>query len=79
MLDTGELVNDSKGGDANWEALRAEWSEKRMLDFLFTVGCYGMVAGVMRSTGAERLPDLLARAREFFTNRLSRLVKIELK
>jgi alkylhydroperoxidase family enzyme len=59
MLATEDLVNDRKVGDANWAALRAEWDEKQMLDFLFTVGCYAMVAGVMRSTGAERLPDLL--------------------
>ncbi len=65
MLATEELVNDRKVGDANWEALRAEWSDKQMLDFLFTVGCYVMVAGVMRSTGAERLPDLLALAEKY--------------
>lgn len=56
---TEDLVNDRKISDANWEALRAEWNEQQMLDFLFTVGCYVMVAGVMRSTGAERQQDLL--------------------
>jgi alkylhydroperoxidase family enzyme len=57
-----ELVRDQKIGDANWNALRAEWNEQQLLDFLFTVGCYTMVAGVMRSTGAERQEDLLALA-----------------
>ena len=65
MLATEDLVNDRKVSDANWDALRAEWNEKQMLDFLFTVGCYVMVAGVMRSTGAERLPDLLELAEKY--------------
>jgi len=62
---TDDLVHDRKVSDANWQALRAEWDEKQMLDFLFTVGCYAMVAGVMRSTGAERQEDLLALAARF--------------
>ncbi|MFA7602973.1 MAG: carboxymuconolactone decarboxylase family protein [Novosphingobium sp.] len=62
---TEDLVNDRRIGDANWQALRAEWDEKQMLDFLFTVGCYVMVAGVMRSTGAERQEDLLALAEKY--------------
>lgn len=62
---TEELVNDRKIGDANWQALSAEWSKKQMLDFMFTVGCYVMVAGVMRSTGAQRDPDLLALAETY--------------
>lgn len=65
MRATEELVNDRKIGDTNWNALMAEWSEQQILDFLFTVGCYVMVAGVMRSTGAERLPDLLALAEKY--------------
>jgi alkylhydroperoxidase family enzyme len=65
MRATEDLVNDRKVSDANWDALRAEWNEKQLLDFLFTVGCYVMVAGVMRSTGAERLPDLLELAEKY--------------
>ena len=65
MRATEELVNDRKIGDANWRALMAEWDEKQMLDFLFTVGCYVMIAGVMRSTGAERTPELLALAEKY--------------
>lgn len=56
---TEELVNDKRVGDASWQALSAEWTEQQMLDFLFTVGCYVCVAGVMRSTGVEREPELL--------------------
>lgn len=62
---TDELIHDRMIGDANWHALRQEWDEKQMLDFLFTVGCYTMVAGVMRSTGAERQEDLLALAERY--------------
>jgi 4-carboxymuconolactone decarboxylase len=56
---TEELVNDKRVGDANWQALLAEWNNQQMLDFLFTVGAYVTVAGVMRSTGVEREPELL--------------------
>lgn len=54
ILATEELVNDKKVGDASWRALSAVWSTQQMLDFLFTVGCYVTVAGVMRSTGVQR-------------------------
>ena len=62
---TEDLVHDRKISDANWQALMAEWDEKQMLDFLFTVGCYVMIAGVMRSTGAERQEDLLELASQY--------------
>lgn len=62
---TEDLVRDQKISDANWAALMAEWNEQQMLDFLFTVGCYTMVAGVMRSTGAERQEDLLELAAKY--------------
>lgn len=65
MRATDELVVDRRVGDDTWEALRAEWDERQMLDFLFTVGCYVMVAGVMRSTGAERQDDLLELAEKY--------------
>ncbi len=62
---TEELVHDRTVSDESWNALMVEWDNRQMLDFLFTVGCYVMVAGVMRSTGAERLPDLLAMAEKY--------------
>lgn len=65
MRATEDLVKERKVSDANWQALRAEWNEKQLLDFLFTVGCYVMVAGVMRSTGAERQQDLLELAEKY--------------
>lgn len=62
---TDELVNDRKIGDANWRALAAEWNDRQMLDFLFTVGCYVTTAGVMRSIGIEREPELLELAARY--------------
>lgn len=62
---TEELVNDKKLSDATWQALKAEWSNAQMLDFLFTVGAYVTVAGVMRSTGVQRTPELLALAEKY--------------
>ena len=65
MRATDELVADHMISDEHWQALAAEWDERQLLDFLFTVGCYAMVAGVMKSTGAERQEDLLELAERY--------------
>jgi alkylhydroperoxidase family enzyme len=62
---TEDIVRDHKISDANWQALMAEWNNQQMLDFLFTVGAYVAIAGVMRSTGAQRTPDLLELAARY--------------
>ncbi len=62
---TEELVDDRKVGDDNWRALMQEWSNQQMLDFLFTVGAYVAIAGVMRSTGVQRNPDLVELAEKY--------------
>jgi alkylhydroperoxidase family enzyme len=62
---TEELVQTQQVGDAHWQALSAEWNNQQMLDFLFTVGTYVLVAGVMKSTGVERAADLLALAEKY--------------
>jgi 4-carboxymuconolactone decarboxylase len=62
---TEELVQDKKISDANWQALMAEWNNQQMLDFLFTVGGYVTIAGVMRSAGVERQPNLLELAEQY--------------
>jgi len=62
---TEELVNHRCISDANWDALSSQWSRRQLLDFMFTVGCYVMVAGVMNSAGVERNPELLELATEF--------------
>ena len=62
---TEDLVSDRKVSDANWQALKAEWNNQQMLDFLFTVGCYVALAGVMRSTGVQRAQNLLELAAQY--------------
>lgn len=62
---TDELIADQRISDESWQALMAEWSEAQVLDFLFTVGCYMTTAYVMRSTGVQRMPDLLALAERY--------------
>jgi 4-carboxymuconolactone decarboxylase len=62
---TDELVTDRKISEEAWDALMAEWDNKQMLDFMFTVGAYVAIAGVMRSTGAQRDQDLLELAEKY--------------
>jgi 4-carboxymuconolactone decarboxylase len=62
---TEELIDNRRVGAENWAALMKEWNNQQMLDFLFTVGAYVTVAGVMRSTGVQRNPDLLALAAKY--------------
>jgi alkylhydroperoxidase family enzyme len=62
---TDELVLDHRVSDASWQDLMAQWNNQQMLDFLFTVGCYVLTAGVMRSTGVQRLPQLVELAEKY--------------
>lgn len=62
---TDNLVHDKHVSDENWQALASSWNKKQLLDFMFTVGCYVMVAGVMNSAGVERKPELLELAAEY--------------
>jgi alkylhydroperoxidase family enzyme len=62
---TEELVEAHQVSDAAWQALATQWNAQQMLDFLFTVGAYVTVAGVMRSTGVQRNADLLALAERY--------------
>jgi 4-carboxymuconolactone decarboxylase len=62
VLATDELVADRKISDGNWDDLAKSWSHQQLLDFMFTVGAYVLTAGVMRSTGIQREPDLIALA-----------------
>lgn len=65
MRATEDLVHRHEVSDENWSALMAHWDDKQMLDFLFTVGCYVTIAGVMRSIGVEREQDLLELAERY--------------
>ena len=62
---TEDLVRDRLVSDGHWQALAAQWSNSQLLDFLFTVGTYVLLAGVMRSTGVEREPELLELADKY--------------
>jgi alkylhydroperoxidase family enzyme len=65
LLATDELVSQKNLGALQWQALMAEWSPQQMLDYLFTVGCYVAMAGVMGAIGVERGPDLLQLAARY--------------
>ena len=62
---TEDLVRDRLVSDTHWKALAHQWSNKQLLDFLFTVGTYVCIAGVMRSTGVQREDDLLDLAEQY--------------
>ena len=62
---TEELVRHHYISEANWQRLGKEWNKQQLLDFMFTVGCYGMVAGVMNSAGVERQEELLELAEKY--------------
>jgi 4-carboxymuconolactone decarboxylase len=62
---TEDLVRDQKIGEANWNALTIQWNPQQLLDFMFTVGAYVTIAGVMRSAGVQRKPDLLELAERY--------------
>lgn len=62
---TDELVREHEVGDQNWRLLMTQWTRQQMLDFLFTVGAYVTIAGVMRSTGVQRGPELLELAAKY--------------
>ncbi len=62
---TEELVENRDIRDADWNVLMGEWSEQQMLDFLFTVGAYVTIAGVMRAARVQRMPELLELAERY--------------
>jgi alkylhydroperoxidase family enzyme len=65
ILASEDLVRERLISDANWQALAAHWDNKQMLDIMFTVGTYVLIAGVMRSTGVQREPELLELANRY--------------
>lgn len=53
-----ELVADAKVSSETWEILAREFSAKQLMDLVFTVGTYEMVAFALRSFAVEPEPDL---------------------
>ena len=48
-----ELHADSFVGDATWKQLAARFDERELMDLLFTIGVYAMLAGVFNSLGVQ--------------------------
>ena len=59
-----QLRDGSDLDDETWDALSAHWDRRQMLDFLFTVGAYILLALVMNATRIQREPDLEELARQ---------------
>ena len=53
-----ELVGDAMIGDATWEALARELDEQQLMDLVFTVGAYDLLAMAFRSFRVELDADL---------------------
>jgi len=65
ILATEDFIKDARVGDASWAVLSAALTKEQMLDFLFTVGVYFTIAGVMRSCGMQRPDELLELAEKY--------------
>lgn len=53
-----DLLGTGKVGDDTWDVLAKEFDEQQLMDVVFTVGTYEMVAFALRSFGVEPEPDL---------------------
>jgi alkylhydroperoxidase family enzyme len=60
-----QLVERSVMTDELWAQLSAELSREQMMDLLFMVGCYVLLAMVFNSVKIEREPELQALAAEY--------------
>jgi len=53
-----ELLGDACIADATWEVLAGELDERQLMDLVFTVGAYDLLAMAFRSFGVELDGDL---------------------
>jgi len=53
-----ELIGDGRIGDATWVELAAELDEQQLMDLVFTVGAYEVLAMALRSFDVELDDDL---------------------
>jgi alkylhydroperoxidase family enzyme len=58
MSATDELLHDAKIADATWEVLARELDDRQLMDLVFTVGAYDLLAMAFRSFGVELDDDL---------------------
>lgn len=61
---TDELIVDGRIGDATWAVLAAELDTDQIMDVIFTVGAYDVLAMLMRSFGVLLDDDLRPGAEE---------------
>jgi alkylhydroperoxidase family enzyme len=54
-----ELVSDAQVADETWETLARELDEQQLMDLVFTVGAYEILAMAFRSFGIELDDDLI--------------------
>jgi 4-carboxymuconolactone decarboxylase len=62
---TDQLMATSDLDDATWEALEAFLDRRELMDFLFTVGAYVLLAMVLNSLRIEREDELLELAERY--------------
>ncbi len=53
-----ELIADGCIGDETWATLATELDQQQLMDLVFTVGAYDLLAMAMRSFGVELDDDL---------------------
>jgi alkylhydroperoxidase family enzyme len=58
VLAVDELLSDAWVSDATWARLAVELDQQQLMDLVFTVGAYDLVAMAMRSFGVEVDDDL---------------------
>ncbi len=60
-----QLCERSDLDDEHWNALAALFGRRQLMDFVFTIGTYVLLAGVQNAMRIQREPDLLALARQY--------------
>lgn len=56
-----ELLDDARIGAATWSALRTAFDDQQLMDLVFTVGAYDLLAMAFRTFDVELDEDLLER------------------
>lgn len=62
-----QLCERSDLDDAHWQALSRHFDRREMMDFLFTIGAYVLLAGVMNAIRIQREPELRELAEKYGT------------
>jgi len=56
---TDELIGEGAVSDETWGVLSGEFGEQQLMDIVFTVGCYAMLATALRSFDVQPEPGLV--------------------